>query len=202
MRKFGVDPATIDAILISHLHGDHFGGIPFFVLDAQLVSKRERSLLIAGPPGIERRVVQAMEVLFPGSSTVQRKFDVEFVELVERTSARLGGAIVTAFAVKHASGATPYALRVEIGGRTVAYSGDTEWTDALSDAANGANLFICEAYYFDKKMKHHMDYETLAFHAAELGCGRIILTHMSAEMLSRLPDLDAEGASDGLEVTL
>jgi hypothetical protein len=51
-------------------------------------------------------------------------------------------------------------------------------------------------------MKYHPDYEILAFHAAELGCDRIILTHMSAEILSRLPDLNAEGASDGLEVTL
>ena len=67
MKRFGVDPAGINLILVTHLHGDHFGGIPFFVLDAQF-SRRSRPLVIAGPPGIEARTRQAMEVLFPGSA--------------------------------------------------------------------------------------------------------------------------------------
>jgi ribonuclease BN (tRNA processing enzyme) len=61
----------LDIILLSHLHGDHFGGLPFLILDAQF-SRRTRPLVIAGPPGVEARVRDAMEVLFPGSSAVQR----------------------------------------------------------------------------------------------------------------------------------
>jgi ribonuclease BN (tRNA processing enzyme) len=84
----------------------------------------------------------------------------------------------------------------------VAYSGDTEWTDSLVDVARGADLFICEAYYFDKKVKYHLDYATLASHAPELSCRRLILTHMSADMLAHLPDLGVEAAADGLELEL
>src|SRR5437667_192621 len=80
-RRFAVEPNTIDTILLSHLHGDHFGGIPFFILDAQLVSKRIRPLVIAGPVGTKERIHRAMEVLFPGSSTIPRGFKVEIVEL-------------------------------------------------------------------------------------------------------------------------
>ena len=50
IRKWDVDPRGISTILVSHLHGDHFGGLPFFVLDGQF-RRRERPLLVVGPPG-------------------------------------------------------------------------------------------------------------------------------------------------------
>jgi ribonuclease BN (tRNA processing enzyme) len=202
MKRLGVEPNDIGGILISHLHGDHFGGIPFFVLDAQLVSKREPPLTIAGPPGLEQRVMQAMEVLFPGSSQVQQKFEFRFVELPDRRGSTIAGTTVTAFEVVHASGAPAYALRIEVGGRTIAYSGDTEWTDKLRKVADGADLFICEAYYFDKQVKFHLDYKTLSSHMPEIRCKRLILTHMSSDMLARTGELDIEHAVDGMVVDL
>jgi ribonuclease BN (tRNA processing enzyme) len=81
MKRWGIDPASIDVILITHLHGDHFGGLPFVLLEAQLVSKRTRPLLLAGPPGLETRVRAAMEVFFPGSERLQPRFAVTFREL-------------------------------------------------------------------------------------------------------------------------
>lgn len=202
MRRFGVEPNDIEAILLSHLHGDHFGGLPFFILDAQLVSKRTTPLVVAGPPGLESRIRQAMEVLFPGSSQVQQTFELEFVQLTADRPTPIGAARVTAREVVHASGAPAYALRVECDGKTIAYSGDTEWTDALRDVARDADLFICEAYFFDKKMKFHLDYRTLMEHRESLGCRRLILTHMSSDMLARLDGIDAECAEDGLVVVL
>jgi ribonuclease BN (tRNA processing enzyme) len=125
MRRFGVSPNDIDAIVLSHLHGDHFGGIPFFVLDAQLISKRRRPLVVAGPPGTGRRLEQAMEVLFPGLSQVTQKFALEVVELEPRESRGIGHATVVPFPVDHASGDPAFALRVEVDGRVVTYTGDT-----------------------------------------------------------------------------
>src|SRR5438132_8343652 len=95
MRRFGVEPNDIDAILVSHLHGDHFGGIPFFILDGQFLSKRERSLLIAGPPGIEARVRQAQETLFSGSSQTQQKYEIGFLEWHDRRTEAIAGTSVT-----------------------------------------------------------------------------------------------------------
>ncbi|MDO8615247.1 MAG: MBL fold metallo-hydrolase [Dehalococcoidia bacterium] len=202
MRRFGVDPNNIDAIVLSHLHGDHFGGIPFFILDAQFLSRRERPLVIAGPPGTEPRVKQAMEVLFPGSSQTQQRFEVRFVELQPSVHAEIAGVTATVFEVVHASGATPYALRVEVDGKTVAYSGDTEWTNALLDAARDADLFICEANFFEKKVPFHLDYTTLMANRDRLACKRLILTHMNSDMLSRASNLELEAAEDGMEVVV
>lgn len=200
MKHYEVAPSAVDLILITHLHGDHFGGIPFFLLEAQLISKRTKPLVLAGPPGLKARVFEAMEVLFPGSSQMRQKFALEFIELVENKPHEIGSLVITPYRVIHASGAPPYALRIECEGKIIAYSGDTEWTETLFRVAEGADLFICEAYFFDKTIKYHLDYKTLLAYRAELGCKRLIMTHMSDEMLSRLNSLELEAAEDGKQV--
>ena len=198
MKRFGVAPNDIDAILISHVHGDHFGGIPFFILDAQFLSKREKPLLIAGPPGVEGRVQAAQEALFANSSKTVQKFEIRFAEWQDRVPSEFADMRLTPFEVVHGSGAPPFALRLEAEGRTIAYSGDTEWTPALIEVSRDADLFICEANFFEKAMKFHLDYRTLIGHRAELSCKRLILTHMNSEMIERASTLEVETAEDGM----
>ncbi|MDP8950919.1 MAG: MBL fold metallo-hydrolase [Actinomycetota bacterium] len=202
MKHFGVDPSVVDIILLTHLHGDHFGGLPFFVLDAQYVSRRERPLVVAGPPGLETRITEAMEVLYPGTSQAQREFALEFVELTAGTPATIGPLVVTPYEVVHPSGAPSYALRVECGDKVVAYSGDTEWTDALIQVASRADLFVCECNFLEGSAGYHIDYLTLMKYRAELECRRLVLTHMGEEMLNKVGDLDVEGAHDGKSFAL
>lgn len=201
LKGADVDPNEIDAVLITHLHGDHFGGLPFLILDGQF-SGRRSDLRVAGPPGLRARVDEAMEVFFPGSSRTRRRFEVQFQELPEGLPASVGPLRVTPYEVVHACGAPPYALRVEVNGRTFAYSGDTEWTDRLVAAASGTDLFICESYFYEKRIPFHLDYSTIMQHRLALACERIVLTHMSSPMLSRLSEIDLEAAYDGFEVIL
>jgi len=201
MRRFGVDPASVDAVVVSHLHGDHFGGLPFLVLDAQF-SRRERPLVVAGPPGLRDRVLDAMEVFFPGSSKTERRFELRFVELPERIETAIGAITMTGYEVAHASGAPAYALRLACDGKVIAYSGDCEWSEALVEAARGADLFICEAHTFDKAIKNHLAYATLQEHRTRLDCRRIVLTHMGPDMLSHRAEASEETAEDGLVVSL
>ncbi len=201
MNRFSVDPSSIEKVLISHLHGDHFGGIPFLVLDGQF-SRRTRPLLIAGPEGVEERVKASMEVFFPGSSKVERKFPVAFAEFVPGRETVLGSLQVIPFEGVHPSGSPSLALRIRWAGRTITYSGDTEWTEALLDAARDADLFICEAYYYEKKIKYHLDYRTILDQIPRLGCRRVILTHMSHDLLSRLGEVKMEWAEDGKKFAL
>ncbi len=202
MRKFGADPNRIATVFLSHLHGDHFGGLIFLVLDAQLISRRTAPLTVAGPPGLAARLPAAMEALFPGMSTAARKFALDIRELEPEVPQVVNGVTVTPHLVRHGSGAPPFALRLACGGKTVAYSGDTEWTEALIPAARGADLFIVECSSYDKKVKHHLDWETLRPHLPELGAKRVMLTHLGPEMLARSAEIDCETAEDGKIVEL
>lgn len=202
MKRFGLDPSLVDTILLTHLHGDHFGGLPFFILDAQFISRRRKPLVVAGPPGLEDRINETMEVLYPGSSQTEREFTLEFVELTNEVATSVGPLVVIPYDVVHPSGAPSYALRVTCGDKVIAYSGDTEWTDNLIPAAHGADLFVCECNFLEKSVGYHLDYQTLMDHRTELKCHRLILTHMNDEMLRRIQSLDAEGAEDGKSLVL
>jgi ribonuclease BN (tRNA processing enzyme) len=199
------DPNQIGLVLLSHLHGDHFGGVPFLVLDGQF-THRTRPLHVAGPAGVRERVQAAMEVLFPGSTQVQRRFDVRFHEFVDRRPLRFGldhaELVAVPYEVMHASGAPALALRVAWQGHTIAYTGDTEWTEALIEVAQGADLLIAEGYTYQRKIRFHLDLATLQQQASRLGARRIILTHMSPDLLSRVDELGWETASDGMTLQL
>jgi ribonuclease BN (tRNA processing enzyme) len=102
----------------------------------------------------------------------------------------------------HASGAPALALRVAWQGHTIAYTGDTEWTEALVELAQGADLLIAEGYTDQRKIRFHLDLATLQQHAGRLAARRVILTHLSSELLARADELGWETASDGMRLEL
>lgn len=197
LRQAGLDPGEVGAVFVSHLHGDHFGGLPFLILDGQF-SRRTAPLAIAGPPGTRQRLATAMECLFPGSTQVRRRFEVTVTELGPGHSATLAGAEAKAYEASHPSGAPALILRLDLKSSVIAYTGDTAWTPAIAEAARHADLLIAEAYYWDKPVPHHLRYADLIGH--EITARRVILTHMSADMLDR--QTVYETARDGLAVTI
>jgi ribonuclease BN (tRNA processing enzyme) len=202
LKRQGIAPGDVDLILITHFHGDHFGGLPFLLLDAQF-TRRTRPLVIAGPQGIELRLAQVIEALFENSSKTKQRFDLSVVALTPGETRQFGAVNVTPFAVVHGQSGGPFlAYRIEAEGRIIAYSADTEWTETLIDAACGADLFIAEAYTYDKVVKNHLSLKVLEAHLPEIAAKRLILTHMSDDMLARLDSLGYTAASDGMVVAL
>jgi ribonuclease BN (tRNA processing enzyme) len=202
MRRFGVEPATIDRVFLSHLHGDHFGGLPFLLLEAQHVSRRRRPLTILGPSGLRKRLFAAQEALFPGSGRTTWRFPLEFVELTPGSTETSGGIAVTAYQVEHPSGAAAFALRFACHGRQFAFSGDTEWTDQLIELADGSDLLILECYAVTRTGRFHLDLQTLNRRRQDLRAKRLLLTHLGPAMLEQLDGIDWETAEDGLLLEL
>jgi ribonuclease BN (tRNA processing enzyme) len=203
LKARGLDPNRIDAIVLSHLHGDHFGGLPFMLLDGQFLSRREKPLLIAGPPGTRARLDALLEAFFPRSSGSKWRFQWEVVEVASgQTSDVFGHSLLTAEVV-HQSGAPSTALRISDGQKMFAYSGDTEWTDALLAIAADADLFVCECYAFAGRITGHMSWDILKTRLADLRARHVMVTHMGPTALANLDAIRAAGvliAADGLTI--
>jgi ribonuclease BN (tRNA processing enzyme) len=202
LKRLGIARDDIDLILITHFHGDHFAGLPFLLLDAQF-SRRARPLVIAGPQGIETRLPQLMEALFEHSSRTKQKFDLSVIALKPEETRQFDAVNVTPFSVVHGESGGPFlGYRVEAEGRVIAYSADTEWTETLIPLAREADLFVAEAYTYDKVVKNHLSLTTLEAHLPEIKPKRLILTHMSDDMLGRLDTLGHSAAHDDMIVEL
>jgi ribonuclease BN (tRNA processing enzyme) len=203
MKRLGTDRNAITTIVVTHFHADHFGGIPFFILDAQFFSKRREPLTIVGPVGLGEWYERVMETAFPGSSRASQKFELHFLEIRPGQSLDLGHQSVTAGQALHGPVDGPYlAVRVEAEGKSVAYTGDTEWTPDLIPVARDVDLLIAEAYFRDKAISTHLSLDTIEAHFDELRPRRLILTHMSDDMLNHPDRANFETADDGKLVTI
>jgi ribonuclease BN (tRNA processing enzyme) len=202
LAQQGIEHNSIDAILLTHLHGDHCGGVPFLLIDAMLSARRTRPLTIAGPRDVKTRMDQIREALFPGSHVMAPKFPLEWIELPLGQPHPVLDLTVTAQPARHTADTNPTSLRVEVGDKVVAYTGDTEWTDDVAKVAAGADLFIAESYFYDKPIKWHLNYPDIAARRGALGAARVILTHMSKEMLAHADAVPEECAHDGMVVTI
>jgi ribonuclease BN (tRNA processing enzyme) len=202
LAQQGIAPNSLDAILLTHLHGDHCGGVPFLLVDAMLAARRERPLIVAGPTGTAAHLATLREALFPGSAIMVPKFPLEYRELTVGVPNRVLDLVVTPRPARHTAETNPTALRVEVGGRVIAYTGDTEWTDEVARVAEGADLLIAECYFHSKAIKWHLNYPAIVEHVRTAGAKRVILTHLSAEMLAHQGDVPEQCAADGTLVEL
>jgi ribonuclease BN (tRNA processing enzyme) len=205
LNRLKLDPNAIATIFISHLHGDHFAGLVWWLIHAQHIGRRTAPLSVIGPPGLAGRFVNAAEALFPGSSNLPRRYDLNFVELLGEAPLEIGGIRVTAFAVNHPSGAPSYALRFELDGKVIAFSGDSEWVENLVPAGRNADLYIMECYHFDGAPRFHMSWTKITAELDRIGAKRVMLTHMADAMLARRDDISDPRvvlAHDGLSLEI
>jgi len=203
LKAQGIERNEIETILFTHFHGDHFGGLPYFLLDAQFFSKRTAPLTILGPKGLEGWYKRVMETTFPGSSQTKQKFQLTFRELVPAATETVGNLNITTACVRHGPPEGPFhAYRIKVDGKTIAYTGDTEWANELIDIGHDADLMIAEAYFREKQVPLHLDLKTLVGKLPLIQPKRLILTHMNDDMLSHTSVLPYEAAEDGMVIDL
>ena len=201
LRELGVDPRDIDAVAISHFHGDHAAGLPFLLLDYVYGNRRQTPLDVIGPAGIRERIHQMNEV-YGYTAEGERGYELRFDTFSVGSTVEAAGFQVTPSAAHHQPHTKPHMLRVESEDRALVFSGDTGWMDELPANVADVNLFISECTMMEESFEYHLSHERLVAERARFKCDRILLTHMGPDVLANSGYIEFETASDGLSVKL
>lgn len=199
LRAAGEDPQEINDIVLTHFHGDHMGGLPFFLLDREYSAQVSTPLRIVGPPGLAEYLRRLTECMFPNAWKTDWRFPLELTELQPGSPIQIGGRRILSKKVIHPIGSyDATALRIESCGRVIAFSGDTGWTDALYDISAESDLFICECNDFEEKhYEGHMNLPMLLCKLPHVRSRRILLNHLGHEMIDKMTSVPLEVLSDG-----
>ncbi|NIO11420.1 MAG: MBL fold metallo-hydrolase [Deltaproteobacteria bacterium] len=198
MKRAGIDPARLDVVVLSHLHGDHFGGLPFLFLEYLYATPRARPLRILGPPTTEKRVRALTQCMYPGISERGQSLPARFHVLKPNKQTSMAGITFFPFRVPHQVREISLGLKISHEGKTILYSGDSAWTDDFIVHADGADLFICECSFFARDSDSHLSYEKIKGYIPRLKCKSLVLTHMDDETLSKKLDPFVTSAQDGM----
>ncbi len=200
LKQRNVDTASIDFLVISHMHGDHFGGIPFLLLEYIYERPRSRPFQILGPPGIRDRVWTLMRALYPDVLPDTLGFPLDFVELVPERKHAIADLELHPVRVPHQDEDVSLAVKFTAGGKQLLYSGDSPWDDRFLELARGVDLFLCECTAYEEPMGRHIQWTTLGPLVPQLGCKRLVLIHLGREMRAHCDELGVECATENLKI--
>ncbi|MBI2962716.1 MAG: MBL fold metallo-hydrolase [Deltaproteobacteria bacterium] len=202
LKDAGQRSDEIDFVLLSHLHGDHFAGLPFMIMEYLYERPRDRELLIAGPAGTEERVLTLFRAMYQEAASRPTTFPIRFQTLAAGQNVTIGGVAVEPFAVPHQVREPSLGFKVRLDGKTVLYSGDSGWTEEFVRRAADVDLFLCECCYWETEVDFHINYPLFERHRPRIGARRLVLCHLGREVLEKLDRVKQECARDGLVIRL
>ncbi len=182
LKASGRETTQVDWIVISHFHGDHFGGIPYLLLELTFQHQRTHPLKIIGPPGIEKIVNDLFTVLYERESSKTRPFPIEYTEITPDTPYENNGIKIKAFSMNHTPEAQGY--RIQSRSVTIAYTGDTGWTENLIPLISDTQLAILECNFYQSQFETHLNWQEVLklYNLAE----KTAVIHLGAEMVTEV----------------
>ena len=203
MKRNGIAADSLDLILISHLHGDHFCGLPFLFLEYMYERPRKRPLTIAGPKNLEKRTWTLMRAMYSRYNFQQLQSEVKWVVLEPGERYRIAGLKISTIRSPHTSPDVSLSLKIVAAAKTFVFSGDTGWNDELVEFSASADLLLCECTYYESDhLRFHMNYPELRRNLDRFKVKRMILTHLGREPIEHAREIDIEMGFDGMKLEL
>ncbi len=197
LNRSRIPAEDIDFILITHLHGDHIGGVPMLLLDYQYRSRRTRPLVVIGSALCRDRLEALTESMYSELTKNRRRFPVVYKTIRPGRPISLRGLRIHAYRMQHTDRFPCLGYRIEYRHYAVAITGDTTWCDSIPAMSRGANLLLTECTDFDQRTPVHLSYTQLREHQAEIGAKRIVLTHVGDDLLQHRAKVRLHIARDG-----
>ncbi|HVM60234.1 MAG TPA: MBL fold metallo-hydrolase [Verrucomicrobiae bacterium] len=197
LYRSNIAAGDIDFILVTHLHGDHVGGVPMLLLDYQYLSCRKRPLTIVGSALCRAHLEALTELMYAEVAKKRRRFPVVFKTIRPGHPISIRGMRIRAYRMQHIDREPCLGYRIEHRGKILAITGDTTWCDSIPAMSHGADLLLAECTDFDQRTPVHTSYTLLREHQAELGAKRIVLTHVGADLLKNRAKVRHHIARDG-----
>lgn len=174
LRMQGVTYLDIDVICYSHFHCDHISELaPILFAMRNMTVPRQKALTLIGPPGFESYYHSLVSLYAPTLDPAGYRVQIE--EIGEGVLTR-PEATYRVLPVSHSASSIGY--RLESGGRSFAYSGDTAYCDNLVTLGRDADLLVLECSFPDEReAEGHLTPRLAGAIARRAGCGRLLLTH-------------------------
>lgn len=206
LKQLGLPLSQLDGILLTHAHGDHFGGVPFVLLEQQEQGRQRPLWIMAAEHLID--TVKAWNSLCYSGLFDRMSYEVRWIGIEHEPKSVPGtGIMIYPFAMNHQASRLCLGYQIHLPEEIiVAYTGDTAWTDQLEHLARDTDLLVCECSYFEPPAPEikHLSHAELLQKRDLLGTRQLILTHMGQDMLQKASagEVGFETAYDGLTVDL
>lgn len=197
VRRLGLDIERLDTIYLTHLHGDHIGGLAVLLCELHYRRRRTRPLAIVGPKGHQARIATLVESAYPSLTHGGLCFPLLMPSLAVPGAIEHDGRRITAIRARHDSYAMATSLRISTGKRRLAFSGDTGWQPALAELAADVDVFLCECSNVEQGFDGHLSLAEIEAHRSRFTAHRLWLTHLSDHSRPA-----AEAAAERLGVTI
>lgn len=194
----------LDGMLLTHFHGDHMGGISYILMYYLFVRRLEKPFEIWTPKGGKGVIKNLSESLYPGLGlNLVSQENLSFHEFEDLPNFEAFGVQIKPEKVIHAPNSRPHGFRIDLGAHTLAFSGDTEWTDNLIELSAESDLFVCECNNDKTQKPGHIHHDLLVEKATFLSSKKVILNHLGPDMLLKdSKDSPFEFSYDGLKIDL
>jgi len=206
VKQLPRNPDQLAGILVTHLHGDHIGGIPFLLIDAMFRTRRQAPLHILGPVGTAAALGELMRVTYGPVADYTKPFEFVVEEMAPDQSRAWLGWSIESFPADHMDPPEqPLCLRVEAGGRRIAFSGDTSMCEGLLRALEDVDLGVVECTGLEHPIGRHCAWSDWEAELPKLSARRMLMSHLGDEVRAaavegRLSRPNVDFAEDGMSL--